>query len=86
MHKHFIVSKSVGTAAFFDCLWIFFSDHALGLLFPDPEIFTRLAILKGVFFISVTSLLSLVDASPVRVHKKKAAALMPSSPIRPCQA
>ncbi len=57
MNKHFEVSKIVGIYAVFGCLWILFSDSAMGLLFPDPKTFTRFAIFKGVFFIAVTSLL-----------------------------
>jgi len=57
MNKHFEVSKIVGIYAVFGCLWIFFSDNAMGLLFPDPKTFTRFAIFKGIFFIAFTSLL-----------------------------
>jgi PAS domain S-box-containing protein len=57
MNKHLEVSKIVLIYSVFGYLWIFFSDNALGLLFPDSRALTQFAIFKGIFFITVTSLL-----------------------------
>lgn len=43
--------------AFFAGLWILSSDRAMGLLFSDPETLVRVSMLKGWFFVAVTSLL-----------------------------
>jgi PAS domain S-box-containing protein len=41
-------------------LWIFLSDHALGLLVKDPERLVQLSVYKGFAFVAVTSLLLLL--------------------------
>jgi PAS domain S-box-containing protein len=41
-------------------LWIFLSDHALGLLVKDPERLVQLSVYKGFAFVGVTSLLLLL--------------------------
>lgn len=49
--------KIVAYYAAFGVLWIFFSDKLLLLLVSDPQLITRIAMLKGWFFITITSLL-----------------------------
>ncbi len=36
-------------------LWIFFSDQVLGLLVRDPELFTRISMLKGWFYVLIAA-------------------------------
>lgn len=43
--------------ALFAALWILLSDRAMGLLFTDPEALVRASMVKGWFFVAVTSLL-----------------------------
>lgn len=43
--------------AAFAGLWILLSDRAMGLLFRDPETLVRASMLKGWFFVAVTTLL-----------------------------
>jgi len=43
--------------AFFAGLWILLSDRAMGLLFSDPAALVQASMLKGWFFVAVTSLL-----------------------------
>ncbi len=46
--------------AVFATLWICFSDHALGVLLPDPALMVRWSLAKGLFFVFVTSILLLL--------------------------
>lgn len=48
--------------AAFAALWILLSDKAVGLLFQDPGMITLISMLKGWFFVVVTSLLLYVLA------------------------
>lgn len=43
----------------FATLWIYFSDHALGLLIADPAILVRWSVFKGLGFVLITSALLL---------------------------
>ena len=43
--------------AVFSCLWILFSDAAVGYLFHEREIITLVSTLKGSLFVAVTALL-----------------------------
>ncbi len=54
-----IPGKIVALYAIFSALWIFFSDSLLGLMVKDPHLMSQIAILKGWFFILVTSILLL---------------------------
>ncbi len=55
--KRFSVFRIVVIYAVFGSLWIYLSDSLLALLFRDPKIITRLAMFKGLMFISLTALL-----------------------------
>ena len=55
-----IPSKIVAMYAVFSCLWIFFSDSLLDLMVSDQRRMLQIAILKGWFFILVTSILLFV--------------------------
>lgn len=48
-----------GVYAFVSFLWIYFSDLLLLALVPDPDLFTRISTWKGLFFVTMTSLLLL---------------------------
>ncbi|HEX2964613.1 MAG TPA: ATP-binding protein, partial [Syntrophorhabdaceae bacterium] len=69
--KYFSVLKIVLIYAFFGTCWIYSSDTILGWLVKDPVIITRIAVLKGVFFIVSTSVLLyfLVNAYVDRLTK-----------------
>ncbi len=45
--------------AIFATLWIYFSDQALGLLIPDPELLVKWSVYKGIGFVAVTAVLLL---------------------------
>lgn len=47
----------VGAYALFASLWILLSDRALGLLFTDTQSLLRASMVKGWFFVAVTTLL-----------------------------
>ena len=49
--------KIVAIYALFAALWIYFSDHALGLLIKDAGFIVHISVLKGFFFIIVTGAL-----------------------------
>lgn len=51
------VSTVVGAYALFAGLWILLSDRAMGLLFADPSLLVQASMVKGWFFVAVTSLL-----------------------------
>lgn len=51
------VSTVVLTYAVFASLWIGLSDRAMGVLFVDPALLVRASMVKGWFFVAVTSLL-----------------------------
>ncbi len=67
--KHFMLSnknngkdryaalKIVAIYALFSALWIYFSDHALGLLVKDTGFIVHFSVLKGFLFIAVTGAL-----------------------------
>jgi PAS domain S-box-containing protein len=57
VNNHQETGKIVIIYALFGCAWIYFSDTALGWLVSDPEIITKIAILKGLVFIACTSTL-----------------------------
>lgn len=46
--------------AAFATLWIYYSDHALALLLPDPELRLRWSVYKGIAFVAVTTILLLL--------------------------
>ncbi|MDE2439500.1 MAG: PAS domain-containing protein [Betaproteobacteria bacterium] len=48
------------TYALFATLWILFSDHAVQVMFTDPETIVRVSMLKGWLFVIVTSALLFV--------------------------
>lgn len=50
----------VGAYAILSVLWIYFSDLILFAMFPDPDMFSRLSVYKGIVFVVVTSLLLLI--------------------------
>ncbi|MBU2098953.1 MAG: PAS domain S-box protein, partial [Gammaproteobacteria bacterium] len=50
----------VGVYAFISVLWIYFSDLLLFALFPDPDIFARISVYKGIAFVVLTSLFLLI--------------------------
>lgn len=50
----------VGGYAVISVLWIYFSDLLLFALFPDPDMFARISVYKGIVFVAVTSLLLLM--------------------------
>lgn len=52
-----MVLKIVALYALVGALWIYLSDFVLGFLVRDPDIMTRLATYKGLFFITVTAAL-----------------------------
>lgn len=54
-----IPGKIVALYAIFSALWIFFSDSLLAFMVKDPHLMSQIAILKGWFFILVTSILLL---------------------------
>ncbi len=43
--------------ALFAGLWILLSDRAMGVLFSDPAALVQVSMVKGWFFVAVTSLL-----------------------------
>ncbi|MBL8363456.1 MAG: PAS domain-containing protein [Rubrivivax sp.] len=51
------VSTVVLTYAVFAGLWILLSDRAMGVLFVDPALLVQASMVKGWFFVGVTSLL-----------------------------
>ncbi len=51
------VIRIVAVYALFGALWIYLSDSALGFLFRDPDIITRIATYKGLLFIATTATL-----------------------------
>ena len=51
------VIRIVAVYALFGALWIYLSDSALGFLFRDPDIITRIATYKGLLFIATTAAL-----------------------------
>lgn len=51
------VFRVVSAYAFFAGLWILLSDRAMGLLLSDPAALVEASMLKGWFFVSVTTLL-----------------------------
>src|SRR5664279_329414 len=51
------VLKIIAVNALFSCLWIYFSDTALGLFVPDTATFILFSEYKGFFFIVVNSIL-----------------------------
>ena len=57
MANNYGVLKIIAIYAIFSCLWIYFSDTALGLIVSDPAIITRISVYKGFLFVVVTSML-----------------------------
>ncbi len=57
MNKHQETAKIVIIYILFGFSWIYFSDIALGWLVHDPEIMTKVAIFKGLLFLTITSIL-----------------------------
>jgi len=57
MNKHIEIIKVVIIYALFGSAWIYFSDTFLGYFAQDDSIITKVAILKGLLFILVTSVL-----------------------------
>lgn len=57
------VLRVVSSYAFFAGLWILLSDRAMGLMFSDPAALVEASMLKGWFFVSVTTLLLFVLVS-----------------------
>lgn len=55
-----IPGKIVAIYAIFSCLWIFFSDSLLNSMVSDSHLMSKIAIIKGWFFILVTSILLFV--------------------------
>jgi PAS domain S-box-containing protein len=53
--KRFAVLRIVAIYAVFGSLWIYLSDSAIALLFRDPDIITRIALFKGLLFITLTA-------------------------------
>ncbi len=51
------VLKIVAVYAFFAALWIFLSDKALDAIIPSPDKWATFAIVKGWFFVAITSML-----------------------------
>lgn len=51
------VIRIVAVYALFGALWIYLSDSALGILFRDPDVITRIATYKGLLFIATTAAL-----------------------------
>jgi two-component system cell cycle sensor histidine kinase/response regulator CckA len=51
------VVRIVALYSLFGALWIYLSDSALGFLFRDPDIITRIATYKGLLFIATTATL-----------------------------
>lgn len=49
--------KIASIYAVIGCLWILFSDRAVGLFTRDPEMFTRISITKGWVYVLLTALL-----------------------------
>jgi PAS domain S-box-containing protein len=49
-----------GVYALISVLWIYFSDLLLFALFPDPEIFGRISVYKGMAFVVLTTLFLLI--------------------------
>src|SRR5690242_10958058 len=49
-----IALRMVAIYAFFSGIWIYTSDHVLGMLVRDPEVIVRYSVLKGLAFIAVT--------------------------------
>ncbi|MBP1626908.1 MAG: sensor histidine kinase response regulator [Holophagaceae bacterium] len=49
--------RIAGIYAVVAAVWIFASDHLLGLLVPDPRIMTEVATYKGLGFVAVTALM-----------------------------
>lgn len=47
----------VAAYAIISVLWIYFSDLLLFALFPDPDVFARISVYKGITFVIITSLL-----------------------------
>jgi len=52
--------RVAGIYAVFATLWIYFSDQALRLLVPEPELLVRWSVYKGIAFVALTSVLLLV--------------------------
>ena len=52
-----VVVKIILIYSLFGGLWIYLSDSLLGLLVRDPDIITRIATYKGLFFIVITATL-----------------------------
>jgi two-component system, cell cycle sensor histidine kinase and response regulator CckA len=55
--KHYEAGKIVSIYILFGFVWIYFSDTALGWFVRDPELITKIAIFKGLLFITITSVL-----------------------------
>jgi len=51
------VLKIIAIYAIFSCLWIYFSDTALGLFIDDPAILIQISVFKGFLFVLITSIL-----------------------------
>jgi len=47
--------KIAGIYAGFATVWIYFSDRALGLLVPQPELLVKWSVLKGLGFVAITT-------------------------------
>lgn len=75
MKRNNEILKIVAIYAIFGGIWIYFSDTALGWIIRDPEIMTRLAIFKGLLFISITSifLYSLIARLSNRINQSVSA-------------
>lgn len=53
-------SRIAAVYALFATLWIYFSDHALALLLPNPALMVQWSMYKGLGFVGITSLLLLL--------------------------
>ena len=51
------VKRTVAIYAAFASLWVLVSDSAIGLLFSDPLVLSRVSVLKGWMFVLLTSIL-----------------------------
>ena len=57
MNKHKEIYKVVIVYAMFGCAWIYLSDTVLNWFIKDPNVITRLSLVKGLLFIVATSVL-----------------------------
>lgn len=57
--------------AFLGCIWIFFSDQVLKILFKDPNVFHSLVIINEYFYVFVSSILIFALVSRGYIREKK---------------